>query len=192
MDEDVTHLLEGLRKAEVYLSERLGKPVEVRATATLDEAALGVFESVDHRSFKEELWYSKEEIASKSQRKGFIAFTVCVEGELVGVLYGYDLDPSTFFLDEVVALNEGKGIGKSLVKLLVQHCRVKGYGVILLYTEDVDEKGRRLRSFYEGLGFRLSGAQPEQGIEMFYVLGEPPVSKEPHPPMAPFPASGNR
>lgn len=192
MDEDVTHLFEGLRKAEVFLSERLGKPVEVRASTTLDDAALGVFESVDHKAFKKELWYSRDEIASKSRRKGFIAFTVLMDGELVGMLYGYELDPSTFFLDEVVALYEGKGIGKSLVKLLIQHCEVKGYGVILLYTEDVDEKGRRLRSFYESLGFRLSSAQPEQGIEMCYVLGEPPVSKEPHPTMAISPASGNR
>jgi GNAT superfamily N-acetyltransferase len=192
LDEDVTHLFEGLRKAEVFLSERLGKPVEVRASTTLDEAALGMFESVDHRAFKEELWYSRDEIASKSRRNGFIAFTVLVDGELMGMLYGYELDPSTFFLDEVVALNEGKGIGKSLVKLLIQHCVAKGYGVIRLYTEEVDEKGRRLRAFYEGLGFRLSEAQPEQGIEMCYILGEPLNSKEPRPTVAPFSASRNR
>ena len=88
-------------------------------------------------------------------------------------MYGYELDPSTFFLDEVVSLSEGKGIGKSLVRLLIQHCKVKGYGVIRLYTEEVDEKGRRLRSFYESLGFLLSDAQPDKGIEMFYVIGEP-------------------
>ncbi len=78
------------------------------------------------------------------------------------------------------------------MKLLIQHCVAKGYGVIRLYTEDVDEKGRRLRSFYEGLGFRLSGIQPEQGIEMVYVLGEPPASKGQYPQTALFPASGNR
>jgi GNAT superfamily N-acetyltransferase len=192
LDEDDSHLFEGLRKAEAYLSERLGVPVEVRASTALDEAAMDVFESVDHRAFKEELWYSREEIASKSRQRGFIAFTVFVEGELVGMLYGYELHPSTFFLDEVVALHEGKGIGKSLVKLLIQHCRARGYGVIRLYTEDVDEKGRSLRSFYEGLGFRLSVTQPEQGIEMCYVLGEPPASKDHHPQMAVLPASGNR
>lgn len=189
MDEEDSHLFAGLRRAEVYLSERLGKPVEVRASATLDEASLGVFESVDHRAFKEELWYSRDEIASKGRRRGFTAFTVLLEGELIGMLYGYELDPSTFFLDEVVALVEGKGIGKSLVRLLIQHCRAKGYGAIRLYTEDVDEKGRRLRSFYEGLGFSLSGAQLDQGIEMCYFLGGPPVSKEPHPAL--FPASSN-
>jgi hypothetical protein len=121
-----SRICEGLRKAEVFLSERLGNPVEVKASTTLDEAALKLFESVDHRAFKEELWYSKEEIASKSRRKGFIAFTVYIEGEPVGVLYGYELDPLTFFL------NEGKGIGKSLVRLLIQHCNVKGYGEISL------------------------------------------------------------
>lgn len=186
MEDDFTHLFEGLRKAEVFLSERLGKPVEVRASTTLDEAALGVFESVDHRAFKEELWYSKEEIASKSRREGFIAFTVFVEGEPVGMLYGYELDPSAFFLDEVVALNEGKGIGKSLVRLLIHHCDMKGYREIDLYTEEVDEKGRRLREFYEGLGFRLGDAQPEHGLEMCYSLGKPLGSKDPHPPVAPF------
>lgn len=31
----------------------------------------------------------------------------------VGILYGYELEPSNFFLDEVVTLNEGKGIGRS-------------------------------------------------------------------------------
>ena len=190
MVDDVTHLFEGLRKAEVFLSERTGRPVTVRASTTLDEATRGLFESVDHRAFKEELWYSKEEIASKSRRKGFIAFTVHLEREPVGVLYGYELDPSTFFLDEIAALNEG--IGKSLVKLLIQHCSVKGYGEISLYTEEVDEKGRRLREFYAGLGFRLRDAQPGQGIEMFYSLGKPPESKDSLSPVAPFSVSSHR
>jgi len=189
LEDDVTHLFEGLRRAEVFLSERLGKPVEVKASTTLDEATLGIIESVDHRAFKEELWYNREEIASKSRRKGFIAFTVVVEGELMGMLYGYELDLSTFFLDEVVALNEGKGIGKSLVKLVIQHCGVKGYGEIRLYTEEVDEKGRRLREFYAGLGFRLGDAYPEHGLEMCYSLGKPLESKDPHPPVAPFSVS---
>jgi GNAT superfamily N-acetyltransferase len=192
LEDDVTHLFEGLRKAEVFLSERMGKPVTVRASTKLDEAALGLFESVDHRAFKEEFWYSREEIASKSWRKGFIAFTVYLEGEPVGMLYGYELDTSTFFLDEVAALNEGKGIGKSLVKLLIQHCSVKGYGEISLYTEEVDEKGRRLREFYESLGFRLRDAQPGQGIEMFYSLGKPPESKDSPHPVAPFSVSSHR
>jgi GNAT superfamily N-acetyltransferase len=166
LDDDDTHLRESLMWAEAYLSERLGKPVEVRAYTALDEAELGVFESVDHLAFKEELWYSREEIASKSWLRGFIAFTVHVEGELAGMLYGYELDPSTFFLDEVVSLREGRGVGGSLVKLLIQHCRERSYSEIRLYTEEVDEKGRKLRHFYEGLGFRLCGSAPEKGIEM--------------------------
>jgi GNAT superfamily N-acetyltransferase len=133
LDDDDTRILEGLRKAEAYLSERLGRPVELRICTVLDEAALGVFESVDHWAFKEEFWYSRDEIALKSLRRGFIAFTVHVEGELAGMLYGYELDPLTFFLDEVVALSEGKGIGGSLVKLLIQYCREKGYSVIRMY-----------------------------------------------------------
>ena len=152
MDEDVTHLLEGLRKAEVFLSERLGKPVEVRANTTLDEAALGVFESVDHRAFKEELWYSGEEIASKSRLKGFIAFTVLVEGDWWGCCMGTSWTRQPFFLDEVVALNEGKGIGKSMVKLLIHHCEAKGYSVIRLYTEEVDKKDRK-QEFLRGSRF---------------------------------------
>jgi len=55
LEDDVTHLFEGLKKAEVLLSERLGKPVEVKASTTLDEATMGIIESVDHRAFKEEL-----------------------------------------------------------------------------------------------------------------------------------------
>lgn len=170
MDDDDTHLREDLRRAEAHLSERLGKPVEVKACTALDEAELGVFESVDHGAFKEELWYSREEIASKSRRRGFTAFTVHVEGELAGMLYGYELEPSTFFLDEVVSLREGKGIGGSLVKLLIRHCEERGYSEIRLYTEEVDEKGRKLRHFYEGLGFRLCGSSPDKGIEMCISL----------------------
>ncbi len=170
MDEDFTYLSIDMRETEVFLSEKLGRPVTVRACATLDEETLGLFEYVDHRAFKEELWYGREEIALKSRRNGFIAFTVHMEGDLVGMLYGYELEASTFFLDEVVSLNEGKGIGRSLVKLLIQHCRKKGYSAIRLYTEEIDEKGRRLRLFYEGLGFRLCDSLPEQGIEMHYPL----------------------
>jgi GNAT superfamily N-acetyltransferase len=150
----------------------MGRPVELRICTLLDEAALGLFESVDHWAFKEELWYSRGEIASKSRRRGFIAFTVHVEGELAGMLYGYELDPLTFFLDEVVALSEGKGIGGSLVKLLIQYCRDKGYSVIRMYTEEVNWKGRKLKLFYEGLGFRVCGSMPDNGIEMCYIIDD--------------------
>jgi ribosomal protein S18 acetylase RimI-like enzyme len=78
----------------------------------------------------------------------------------------------------VVALNEGKGIGRSLVKLLIRHCRSKGYSVIRLYTEEIDEKGRKLRLFYEGLGFRLRDSLPERGIEMRYSLEGLDVCKD--------------
>ena len=173
MDEDFTYLSEDMRETEVFLSEKLGGHVTVRACTTLDEETLGLFEFVDHRGFKEELWYGREEFSLKSRRNGFIAFTVLMEGDPVGMLYGYEIESSTFFLDEVVSLNEGKGIGRSLVKLLIQHCRKKGYSVIRLYTEEIDEKGRKLKVFYEGLGFRLCDAQPEQGIEMCCHLGRP-------------------
>jgi GNAT superfamily N-acetyltransferase len=178
LDEDFTHLSIGMRETEGFLSDRLGKTVTVRACTTLDEETLGLFEYIDHRAFKDELWYGREEIALKSGRKGFIAFTVLMEGDPVGMLYGYELEPSTFFLDEVVALNEGKGIGRSLVKLLIQHCRRKGYSAIRLYTEEIDEKGRKLRLFYEGLGFRLCDTQPERGIGMRYSLEGLDVCKD--------------
>jgi len=80
LDEDFTYLSMDMRETEVFLSEKLGRPVTVRACTTLDEETLGLFEYVDHMAFKEELWYGREEIALKSRRNGFIAFTVLMEG----------------------------------------------------------------------------------------------------------------
>ncbi len=87
---------------------------------------------------------------------------------------------------------EGKGIGKVLIVLLLVYCFELNYTIVTLYTEDQDEKGRRLREFYEHIGFSYMGTEPEVGVIMNYKINEQELTKlynrvmfsegGPHPP----------
>ncbi len=76
-----------------------------------------------------------------------------------------------FFSDSQASLVEGRGIGSTLFALEIILQYLDGYQKVMLYTEEVDGQGRRLREFWERLGFKKTS---EEGgnITMEVVLRE--------------------
>lgn len=183
-----------LKRAEIRLTEKLGEPITISFRTYLDERHIQKITEIDHEKFRSELWYSSEELIEKSMKKDFICLIVHMNGEPTAFLYGYDdeFDPHWFFLDEIATKQEGKGIGKVLIILLLVYCFELDYTFVTLYTEDQDEKGRRLREFYEHLVFTYMGTEPELGVVMQYKINEEELVKlynrvmysegGPHPP----------
>jgi hypothetical protein len=174
LSSDIPLLEDVLRQAEERLTEKLGEPVTIRFRSYLDETAINKLTEIDHEKFRSELWYSSDELLEKSMKKDFICLILHVKDEPAAFLYGYDdeFDPLWFFLDEIATKIEGKGIGKVLIVLLLVYCFELNYTFITLYTEDLDEKGRHLRDFYEHLGFTYMGKDPEVGVIMKYQINE--------------------
>jgi len=149
---------------------------------------------IDHEKFRSELWYSSDDLLEKSLKKDFICLIVHLNGAPAAFLYGYDdeFDSHWFFLDEIATRVEGKGIGKVLIVLLLVYCFELGYTFVTLYTEEHDEKGRKLREFYEHLGFTYMSTDPKVGVIMKYKIDEQELAKlynrvmysegGPHPP----------
>ena len=170
---------DAIRRGEERLTEKLGEPVTINFRTYMDDRLLEKITEIDHEKFRSDLWYSRDELVEKSKMKDFLCLIVHNKGEPVAFLYGYDdeFDSHWFFLDEIAARPEGKGIGKVLIVLLLVYCFELNYTFITLYTEDQDEKGRRLREFYEHLGFTYMGTEPELGVIMKYKIDEQELLK---------------
>ena len=113
----------------------------------------------------------------KSEKKDFICLIVHVNDEPLAFLYGYDYesDPDSFFLDEIATRIEGKGVGKVLIVLLLVYCFELDYAYVTLYTENKD--GKKLREFYEHLGFRFIEEDAVVGVVMRYQIEESELLK---------------
>ncbi len=161
-----------IKQTEKRLSEKLGSDVLIVVRHFLTAAIISKLVEIDHEKFRSELWYESNELLEKSRKKDYVCFIIYLESKPTAFLYGYDdvEDPKWFFLDEIVTLLEGKGIGKALMRLLQIYCSELGYKQIILYTEDQDDKGRHLRQFYETLGFKYMSTDNEKGDIMSYVV----------------------
>jgi len=172
LDETVPFFEDALRKAERRLSSTLGEQCGVRITLSMDDELFEAIEGIEHDKFRTELQYSLEELRERNNLRGFVLFTVACGGRPVAFLFGYNdtVDQSSFYLDTVATVIEGKGIGSILVTLALIYCYDVGYGKVELYTEEEDEKGRHLKQFYENLGFRHVSYDPKNGLGMLNDL----------------------
>ncbi len=194
MEPSLPVLEDAISRAEERLNEKLGEEVKINFRTYIDEKLIKKLTEIDHEKFRNELWYSNGELLEKSLKKDFICLIADVNDGPTAFLYGYDdeFDPHWFFLDEIATRIEGRGIGKVLIVLLLVHCFELNYTFVTLYTEDQDEKGRRLRMFYEHLGFTYMSTDPEVGVIMKYKIDEQELLKlynrvmysegGPHPP----------
>jgi GNAT superfamily N-acetyltransferase len=167
-------LEEAIFTTKSRLYEKLGKICDIVIFVSPNNQVLDIIETIDHEKFREELWITNEELEAKTRRKGFIAFLIYFENQPIAFLYGYQNPENTsgFYLDEVATRIEGKGVGKILIVLSLIYCVEAGYTHITLYTENSDEKGRRLKEFYEHIGFQLIENENEYGILMRYDINK--------------------
>jgi GNAT superfamily N-acetyltransferase len=170
----IPKLEEAIFTAKSRLHEKLGKTCDIVIFVSPNNQVLDIIETIDHEKFREELWITNEELEEKTRRKGFIAFLIYFENQPIAFLYGYQNTENTsgFYLDEVATRIEGKGVGKILIVLSLIYCVEAGYTYVTLYTENSDEKGRRLKEFYEHIGFQVIENENEFGILMRYDIKE--------------------
>lgn len=163
--EEPPFLEEAHRIAEAKLTRVLGLPCKISFYLTLNEKLFRIIKEVELEMFREELRYSKEELESRVNLKGFILFIATAGDKPVSLLFGYN-DPTIqngFYLDTLASVIEGKGLGSTLVALLLIYCYEAGYSIISKNTEEIDEKKRPLRKFYESIGFKYLYTDPNNG-----------------------------
>lgn len=163
----VPSFIDSVKEAENRLSRVLNGHCDISVYHELDEELMAVLEAIDHEKFRQELWYSRDELDSRSKRKGFLCLIASLEGKAVAFDYGYDdEEDDTFYSDNTATLIEGKGVGTMLFVLEIIHSYEHGYKHTKLSTEEVDDKGRPLQRIWGRLGFETMSADPSKGVEM--------------------------
>ena len=158
---------EELKKtAEEKLRKSLNKDTSVVLVKGYDEEALRIIREIDNEKFREELQYSNEEIEERMKNPGFLCFLIYVEGKPIAFEYGYDIGDGVYFSDSQATLIEGKGIGTTQFALEILYLYHRGYSKVKLTTEELDEQGRALRSFWERMGFVKLGEAEDGNVEM--------------------------
>jgi GNAT superfamily N-acetyltransferase len=172
LGEQVPFFEDALMASEEKLSAILGEQCKIGVAIGADDLLVKTITLIDHEKFRPELQYDVEELLDRIGKEGFVLFLVSSGGRPIAFLYGYseDSEKSIFFLDTIATLIEGKGIGSTLVSLALLYSYDVGYASTVLFTEDEDEKGRRLRQFYEHLGFQVVSIDPRQGVCMRHDL----------------------
>ena len=158
-----------LKRAESNLSQSLEGQVRITVHYEQDNELRQTIQTIDHEKFREELQYSQEEIMERATTKGFVCFMAHLDGRPVAFDYGYE-EEGAFFSDSSASLIEGKGLGTALFALEIIHDYERGYRLIKLVTEEVDEQGRSLRGLWERFGFKAIHFDPVKGIEMSMAL----------------------
>ena len=136
------------------------------STRSLNEDLIETILKVDAYKFRQELRYRREEIIEHSGNPGFILITAEPNGQPLGIVYGYDEPDGGFFLDTLASMVEGRGIGHTLATLITIHAENTAHNHVTLYTEEEDEQGRKLRLFYQKMGFVYLCTEADKGDVM--------------------------
>ncbi len=167
MTEIIPSFIESVKEAEKRLSRALNGYCEISVHHELGQELMAVIEAIDHEKFRQELWYSRDELESRSKRKGFLCLIASLEGKAVAFDYGYDdEEEGAFYSDNTATLIEGKGVGTTLFVLEMIHSYENGYKHTKLSTEEVDDKGRPLQRIWGRLGFETVSVDPSKGVKM--------------------------
>jgi len=151
----VPSLQEVLMYAEKRLRESLSGDVRISTHTHLDDGLLDRIAAIDHIKFRNELWYSREELRARADRPGFFCLLVELGGEPVAYDFGYrDVEPGVYFSDSSATLVERRGVGTLLAVLEMVYLLEAGYRAVKFTTEELDQAGRPLRQIWENLGYR--------------------------------------
>jgi len=163
MSATATTFTEATPITEAKLHQTLGPDCTIRVHTTLTDALIQTILEVDAYKFRKELQYRREEVIEHSNNPGFILITAECGKQPLGIVYGYDEPEFGFFLDTLASMVESKGIGHTLATLIIIHAENTGHKHVTLYTEEQDEQGRKLRKFYQKMGFAYLGTDPTKG-----------------------------
>ncbi len=167
MTQTIPPFPELVREAENRLSRVLKGRLVISIHRELDETLKTAIQTIDHEKFREELRYSRDELDTRTGKKGFLCLLANLDGRTVAFDYGYeDEEEGTFYSDSTATLIEGKRVGSTLFALEILHSYHQGYKRTKQSTEEQDDKGRPLTQIWGRLGFEAVSMDPSGNIEM--------------------------
>ena len=162
---------DAVKIAEQKLSRTLEGKVNITYHNTISEKEISEIHSMDNQLFREELWYSLDELVEMFNRKGFLCILLYLDDKLVAYDFGFDETEKVFFSDSTATLIERRGIGTLLVVLELIYLYERDYQKVRFKTEEMDQNGRPLREIWEKRGYRMV-ASDEKGLTMELIISE--------------------
>ncbi len=160
-------LQEAIQLAKKKLSASLDGKVDVLTCTKLDEQVLESIFRIDHAKFRQNLWYTRDELRNRMDKAGFFCLIVYLDSIPIAYDFGYDdEDKGVFFSDSSATTIERKGIGTILAVLEMVYQYEAGYSSVKFTTEEMDQDGRPLRQIWENLGYRVISIDSENTITM--------------------------
>jgi hypothetical protein len=170
MKQTIPPFSELVREAEKRLSRVLEGRCVISVHNELDEELKTAIQAIDHEKFRQELQYSRDELDTRTRKRGFLCLLASLDGRAVAFDYGYeDEEEDTFFSDTTATLIEGKRVGSTLFALEILHSYLRGYRRTKQTTEELDEKGRPLTRIWGRLGFETVSSDASGNVEMILV-----------------------
>jgi len=165
MSEEPPFFEEASRRVEERLGSLLCEPVKVSVNVSLDRKLIDEIIRIESAMFRDELRYTLWELMARSEKPGFTLITVKRESELLAFFFGYEDPelPGGYYGDTMASTVEGKGVGSSLFTLVHIYCYENGYSHFTCHTEEVDEKGRKLRDWYIAMDMEHVNTVPDHG-----------------------------
>ena len=165
MSEEPPFFEEASKQVEEKLSKLLDEPVKVTVHVSLDRQQIDDIIRIESDMFRDELRYNLWELMEREGRPGFALIMVRQAREPVAFFFGYEDSelPCGYYGDTLASVIEGKGVGSSLFALVHIYCYENGYNHFTCHTEEVDEKGRKLRDWYIAMGMNYISTIPEHG-----------------------------
>jgi GNAT superfamily N-acetyltransferase len=167
---------EAMQRTQRRLEETLSQGCTIDTHLALTPDLIKTILYVDSQKFREELQYKHEEVLFHGSLRGFILLLAHCGDMPLGLAYGYDEGENGFFLDTLASMVESKGIGSILATLMIIYALETNHNYVTLYTEERDEKGRKLRRFYEQIGFKFLGSEERKGDVMHMQLDQEKIA----------------
>ncbi len=131
------------------------------------------FKEIEVSSFRESLRYNTEELKTRLNEKDVVMIFLVVNDSPEGVILGYPVkreQVKIFYLDTFAVRTRGKGIGRIVLRFIIQWAKLNGYYAIEIDTEAENEVGIPLQRFYESFDFVVQSIADDGNITMTLTL----------------------
>ena len=128
------------------------------------------YQEVEKIAFRKNLRYSFEEVRNSLTNNDILFLFILSNNHPEAFILGYSCQIDSkklFFLDTIAIKKRGQGIGTLLLNYLKKWLQKENYSGMKVYTEEIDEKGVKLRHFYEKMGFSLEKKEANENLIMF-------------------------
>lgn len=126
------------------------------------------FANIESQAFREELRYSQVEFEEVFNHANTVLIFVLSQDQPQAVMLGHDCDEQEkcFYLNVIAVLPRGRGIGTFLITWLILTLSKLKYRWLCVDTEEKNEEGQLLKSYYENLGFETIRVDPDGNISL--------------------------